>query len=314
MTKIWVKSYPIPTGFIWSIDLSHGYLVYWDRDAFMYHREESNQTFSFLQQFNIPGPWSNSLALNGDILVIGGDSITHIFSEKNGNWEESITLDLPYDDYQLSGRSLLATNGNEVYAFNIEDCAQAMPTQTPSLSMAPTTSPTTYPSVSPSSPPSMVPSSSSSPSMSPSSSMAPSTSPSSSPSMSPSPSMAPSSSFSPTETWFCIEIAVVYHDYPQYTSWELQRVVYDDGGGNELVKSLQASLGDTTHAESICLQEGEYEFTIRDYWGNGLCCESGEGHYNVTSSNGALIAEGGDFSYSETTTFSIPFAPTPPAV
>ena len=95
---------------------------------------------------------------------------------------------------------------------------------------------------------------------------------------------------------YCIEISVVYNDSPSNTSWELQRVVDDDGGGNELVKSLQASRDDTSHAESICLQEGEYKFTIFDSV-LGICCKYGEGHYNVTSSNGAVIAEGGDFRY-----------------
>ena len=68
--------------------------------------------FALHQQLNISGPECNSLALGMDILVIGGDSNTHIFSEKSGNWEESITLDLLYDAYQLSGRNLLATKGN----------------------------------------------------------------------------------------------------------------------------------------------------------------------------------------------------------
>ena len=70
---------------------------------------------------------------------MGAIKNTHIFS---GTWDETITLDKEYDALYLSGRNLLAKKGNEVYAFNIQDCTQEMPTQTPTLSPAPTTSPT----------------------------------------------------------------------------------------------------------------------------------------------------------------------------
>ena len=51
------------------------------------------------------------------------------------------------------------------------------------------------------------------------------------------------------------------------------------GIDNELVKSHQAADGDTSHDEYICLQEGEYVFTIYDSL-DGICCKYGEGHYN----------------------------------
>ena len=57
----------------------------------------------------------------------------------------------------------------------------------------------------------------------------------------------------------------------------------------------------------LCLQEGEYEFTIKDMAGDGICCGVTQryGSYNVTT-NGMLIAEGGDFNSSESTSFSLP--------
>ena len=57
----------------------------------------------------------------------------------------------------------------------------------------------------------------------------------------------------------------------------------------------------------LCLQEGEYEFTIKDMAGDGICCGVAPryGNYNVTT-NGMLIAEGGDFNSSESTSFSLP--------
>lgn len=78
---------------------------------------------------------------------------TVIFSEKDGYWEESLVLGQAYFDYQLSGRHLLVTGYDhgvqqvessisealrlDVYAFNLEDCMQQMPTQFPSTSGAP---------------------------------------------------------------------------------------------------------------------------------------------------------------------------------
>jgi len=132
------------------------------------------------------------------------------------------------------------------------------------------------------------------------------------PSDSPSLSQPLSVSLSPSETCVWIEIAVDYDSYPGESSWELQRV--DINGDTHLVESYYAVDGDTSNTVPMCLQEGEYEFTIYDSFGDGMCCEKGEGHYNVTTSNGYLIAEGGEFEYEETTRFSIPFVPAPSAV
>ena len=77
-----------------------------------------------------------------------------------------------------------------------------------------------------------------------------------------------------------------------------------------MFKSHQGLEGDVSHSQPICLEEGEWKFVIYDSWGSGICCYAGEGHYNVTS-NGALIAEGGEFEDDESTTFSIPFVPAP---
>lgn len=46
-------------------------------------------------------------------------------------------------------------------------------------------------------------------------------------------------------------------------------------------------------------------FTINDSWGDGICCGIGFGYYEVFV-NDSLFASGGDFSFTESTTFSIP--------
>ena len=133
---------------IWAMDLSNDYLVYWDYvkgEAFIYRQDE----VTLHQRLNITstGPSFNSLSLDNDMLVVGGDRNTYIYSLQDGYWVESITLDESFDDIKISGRTIIATKYNdastsEISSFNIQDCTQGMPTQLPSLS------PSTPPSVS----------------------------------------------------------------------------------------------------------------------------------------------------------------------
>ena len=152
---------PIPTARIFqSMDLRNDYLVYWDWDTdedeqsafFIYYRDETNETYTLHQQLNITGPRYKSIALDDDILVVKGYNQTHIYSlQDDSNWVESITLDESYDDifvdlmqketFEISGRTLLFSTKNnnsslssKIYAFNIQDCTQDMPTQSPTLS------------------------------------------------------------------------------------------------------------------------------------------------------------------------------------
>ena len=74
------------------------------------------------------------------------------------------------------------------------------------------------------------------------------------------PTVSPAPTSSPS---FCIDLAVVYDNYPGETSWELHRV-FGDGVNREMVNSHRASEGDTSREESICLLEGKYEFTLYD--------------------------------------------------
>ena len=170
---------------------------------------------------------------------------------------------------------------DEIYSFNIQACTQGMPTQAPTSSSLPSSS-SFFPSMSQTSPPSTVPSSSSSSS----------------------PSSVPSSSTSPTGS-YCIQITVLFHKWAYATSWELYKIIGGDENHNNLVYAYQASRGDTFYNESICLEEGSYKFTINDSALDGI---DGIGHYNVTTtSEGELIAKGGEFEESETTSFSFPF-------
>ena len=119
-----------------------------------------------------------------------------------------------------------------------------------------------------------------------------------------SPSMAPPL----TNGLYCIQIYIVYDDTETIeTSWGLYKIA-GDNGVKEMVKFHYSASDDISFNETICLEKGEYEFSIYDSMANGICCENGEGHYNVTitTSNGGLIVEGGQFGASESTLFSLP--------
>ena len=107
-----------------------------------------------------------------------------------------------------------------------------------------------------------------------------------------------------------MEIAIIYDDDPSETWWNLQRKSSgsDSWDDSEVLKmkTHRGSDGNTFHTESICLQEGEFQFSIHaDGW-DGICCDNGDGYYNVTS-YGELIAEGGEFGRVEWTEFTLPF-------
>lgn len=56
----------------------------------------------------------------------------------------------------------------------------------------------------------------------------------------------------------------------------------------------------------VDVEDGEcYTFSIIDIFGNGICCNSGEGYYQITTAEGFVIAEGGEFAEMENTRFGI---------
>lgn len=48
-----------------------------------------------------------------------------------------------------------------------------------------------------------------------------------------------------------------------------------------------------------------YAFGIIDLYADGICCENGNGYYTVTTANGTIIAQGGQFGQQEITYFKI---------
>ena len=66
-------------------------------------------------------------------------------------------------------------------------------------------------------------------------------------------------STSSTASSNCIDIKIVYDDYPQETSWKLYKV---DTNEDIEIESHTALEGDASYTKSICLEDGEYKFVI----------------------------------------------------
>ena len=96
-----------------------------------------------------------------------------------------------------------------------------------------------------------------------------------------------------------LEITVTTDNYPTETSWQL----IDDNG--TIVQSISAgdlTNANTTYSWSFCPPVTScYSFVINDTYGDGICCSYGNGSYSVTY-NGTIVASGGSFTSSETTT------------
>ena len=123
------------------------------------------------------------------------------------------------------------------------------------------------------------------------------------PSVTPSltPSVTPSLSGAPSE--FCpngveVIIKIFTDEWPSETSWEIK------GDNDSMVwsKSIYSS-GFSLYEDKACLDicEGsDHNFTIYDSYGDGLCCNYGNGNYEVYVGEDKIVC-GASFGSSETT-------------
>ncbi|MEM0999704.1 MAG: lysyl oxidase family protein [Bacteroidota bacterium] len=89
-----------------------------------------------------------------------------------------------------------------------------------------------------------------------------------------------------------VAVTIVPDNYPNETAWVIR-----DGNGDSLATQMNA-LGDT-----VCVPANQcLEFEIIDSYDDGICCDFGNGSYTVTY-GGAVVAQGGQFGWSETTFF-----------
>ncbi|MEJ2045534.1 MAG: endonuclease [Reinekea sp.] len=104
-------------------------------------------------------------------------------------------------------------------------------------------------------------------------------------------------SFAATCSTNSLILTIQTDDYGSETSWEVVQ-------GNTQIDSGSGYSSNQSYSIDLCLNNGNYTFTIYDSYDDGICCSYGNGNYNLTS-GGQTLASGGNFRSSESTSFSL---------
>merc|ERR1712176_1471693 len=87
--------------------------------------------------------------------------------------------------------------------------------------------------------------------------------------------------------------------YPAETTWSLTRTCSET---ESIASGSGYTSANTEFSTSYCVQDGKFEFTMNDAYGDGICCSYGEGSYSVLR-QGTVRASGGQFGGTETSSF-----------
>ncbi len=93
-----------------------------------------------------------------------------------------------------------------------------------------------------------------------------------------------------------INMSLTLDDWPAETSWQFidgnDTVLYSGGPYTEGVDDFTVKTESFTISSNQC-----YSFKISDSYGDGICCFSGDGFYELKSSDNTLLATNGDFGF-----------------
>ncbi len=96
-------------------------------------------------------------------------------------------------------------------------------------------------------------------------------------------------------------LSIVLDNYGSETSWEMvdtNGVIAASGG------PYYNGLAGVEITEELCLPRSCYEFRMYDSWGDGICCDYGDGGYELRNNlTNTILAAGGDFNYQQTHSF-----------
>ena len=108
-----------------------------------------------------------------------------------------------------------------------------------------------------------------------------------------------------------IELEIVFDDYASDISWKVTNIP-----DNLILYSsplYSNSISNTTVVESFDLAAGSYFFEIFDSYGDGLCCNEGNGSYLLRQDAINLYTSNGQFNSGEKIEFSVSSVPVPAA-
>jgi len=92
-------------------------------------------------------------------------------------------------------------------------------------------------------------------------------------------------------------------DYGTETTWTLknsatQQTLYSGG-------PYEDDMDQTLVSQTFCLANGCYIFTILDEYGDGICCQYGNGSYTILDNTNASVGSGGNFTNSQSVNFCV---------
>ena len=93
---------------------------------------------------------------------------------------------------------------------------------------------------------------------------------------------------------------LITDDYPDETGMSLVNLSTN-------TNIFTAAVGSISGPQTVnfCLPNGCYRFIIRDSYGDGICCGSGQGSFSLTGPTQNLIGSGGQFTTSDTILFCV---------
>jgi len=103
-----------------------------------------------------------------------------------------------------------------------------------------------------------------------------------------------------TDPSVCLDLQINSDAWAGETSYEMA-----DADGNVV---WSGGINSGSNSLSLCVPPGSYTFTMFDSYGDGICCTYGEGSYSLSGPDGVL-ASGGDFGSSESTSFTLDASP-----
>ena len=83
--------------------------------------------------------------------------------------------------------------------------------------------------------------------------------------------------------------SILTDNYPGETTWTVS-----DASGATVWSGGPYGASGTSYSETTCLATGCYTLTVNDSYGDGICCDYGQGSFEL-SSGGEVLAAGGEF-------------------
>ena len=100
-----------------------------------------------------------------------------------------------------------------------------------------------------------------------------------------------------------ITLLLLTDDWAEETAW----AIYEEGNSTPIITSSGYDQDATLYSEEICLDPNAcYTFEMTDSYGDGICCNYGEGNYGLYNGQGQpIFTSTGEFGESEITNFCV---------